>query len=81
MFHRTRLNIRPGRWGKHKYEVVGAPGDTMFWVIIRNSLDYYLRPIFYPGPTALNFRAAIWHTILCIVIISFWVVKENFRDA
>jgi len=73
MIQRNRLTIHPDRWGKHKYEPVGAPGDTMFWVIIK---DTFLRPVFYPGLKELNLRAFLWHAMLTVFIVVMFVVKD-----
>ena len=76
MFHRKPLTINPNRWGKgYSHVSISEEGDVG---IKESSFGFWriMKFIFYPGTTALNFRAAIWHFMLCLLIVVFWSVKD-----
>ena len=64
MIHSLRYSAVPTR--------IGATGD----VIVQSRFWRIIRFVFFPGTTALNFRAGIWHTILVAVIVGFWAIKD-----
>jgi len=67
---KKNLRIRPHRWGKYT-RVIGEEknySENYFWRIMRG--------IFYPGLKILNFRAGVFHSLLTLLIIVVWTLKD-----